>query len=155
MKVHLKCVTRENWEEAIALKVKKQQSNFVPPVAVSLAKVYIKPDGDNIVYLPFAIYDKERMVGFIMHAYDEDTTDMYWINGFIIDKSYQGKGYGRAALSEMVHWIANRFPNCKEIRLTVFKDNESACELYKRFGFLPTGDVYGDEDVWSYKLTMS
>ncbi|MDM5219687.1 GNAT family N-acetyltransferase [Peribacillus sp. RS7] len=148
MKVHLKCVTRENWEKALALKVKKQQSNFVPPVAVSLAKVYIKPDGDNIVYLPFAIYDKEIMVGFIMHAYDENTTNMYWINGFIIDESYQGKGYGRAALSEMVHWIANRFTICKEIRLTVFKDNENARELYKRFGFLPTGDVYGEEDVW-------
>ncbi|MBT2649820.1 GNAT family N-acetyltransferase [Bacillus sp. ISL-34] len=148
MKVLLKSVTRENWEEALALKVKKQQSNFVPPVAVSLAKVYIKPDGDNIVYLPFAIYDKEIMVGFIMHAYDENTTNMYWINGFIIDERYQGKGYGRAALSEMVHWIANRFTNCKEVRLTVFKDNENARELYKRFGFLPTGDVYGEEDVW-------
>ncbi|WP_260288766.1 GNAT family N-acetyltransferase [Peribacillus aracenensis] len=148
MKVHLKCVTRENWEEALALKVKKQQSNFVPPVAVSLAKIYIKPDGDNIVYLPFAIYDKEIMVGFIMHAYDESTTNMYWINGFIIDEGYQGKGYGRATLSEMVNWIANRFTICKEIRLTVFKDNENARELYKRFGFLPTGDVYGEEDVW-------
>ncbi|CAH0259780.1 Spermine/spermidine acetyltransferase [Peribacillus sp. Bi96] len=148
MKVQLKCVTRENWVEALALKVKKQQCKFAPPVAVSLAKVYIKPDGDNIVYLPFAIYDKEMMVGFIMHAYDENTTNMYWINGFIIDESYQGKGYGRAALSEMVHWITNRFSICKEIRLTVFKENEIARELYKRFGFLPTGDVYGEEDVW-------
>ncbi|MFD9625699.1 GNAT family N-acetyltransferase [Peribacillus muralis] len=148
MNVHLKGVTRENWEEALSLKVKEQHITFVPSVAVSLAKVYIKPDGDNIVYVPFAIYDKELMVGFIMHAYDAKTTNMYWINGFMIDASYQGKGYGRAALSEMVHWITNKFTNCKEIRLTVFKDNVNACELYKSFGFLPTGDVYGEEDVW-------
>ncbi|PJN88928.1 GNAT family N-acetyltransferase [Bacillus sp. mrc49] len=152
MKVRLKCVTRENWEEALALKVKERQRNFVPPVAVSLAKVYIKPDGDNIVYLPFAIYDGKMMIGFIMHAYDENTANMYWINGFMIDESHQGKGYGRAALSEMVHWIANRFTGCKEIRLTVFKENENARELYKRFGFLPTGDVYGEEDVWFLPL---
>jgi diamine N-acetyltransferase len=148
MKVQLNCVTRENWEEALALKAKKEQSNFVPQVAVSLAKVYIKPEGDNIVYLPFAIYDNEIMVGFIMHAYDEKTTNMYWINGFIIDERYQGIGYGRAALTEMVQWIAKRFTICKEIRLTVYRDNENARELYKSFGFLPTGDVYGEEDVW-------
>ncbi|MGE7878075.1 GNAT family N-acetyltransferase [Peribacillus muralis] len=152
MKIRLKCVTRENWEEALALKVKERQSNFVPPVAVSLAKVYIKPDGDNIVYLPFAIYDEEMMVGFIMHAYDENTANMYWINGFMIDESHQGRGYGRAALTEMVHWITNRFTGCKEIRLTVFKDNEKAQQLYKRFGFVPTGDVYGEEDVWFFPI---
>jgi diamine N-acetyltransferase len=83
MKVQLKSVTRENWEESLALKVQKQHCNFVPQVAVSLAKVYIKPDGDNIVYFPFAIFDNEKMVGLIMHAYDENTTNMYWINGFI------------------------------------------------------------------------
>jgi diamine N-acetyltransferase len=48
----------------------------------------------------------------------------------------------------MVHWIANRFTNCKEIRLTVYRDNENARKSYKSFGFLPTGNVYGEEDVW-------
>jgi diamine N-acetyltransferase len=148
MTISLKSVTRENWEEALSLKVNETQNGFVPSVAVSLAKVYIKPDGENVEYIPFAIYDNEKMVGFIMHAYVENTTNMYWINGFIIDEMYQGKGYGRAALAEMVRWIKNRFSNCKEIRLTVYKDNQVACTLYKSFGFLPTGDVYGEEDVW-------
>jgi diamine N-acetyltransferase len=148
MTIQLKSVTRENWEEALALKVNETQNKFVPSVAVSLAKVYIKPDGDNVEYIPFAIYDDEKMVGFIMHAYVENTTNMYWINGFIIDEKYQGKGYGRAALSEMAQWIINRFPQCKEIRLTVYRENEAACGLYKSFGFQPTGDVYGEEDVW-------
>jgi diamine N-acetyltransferase len=148
MTIQLKSVTRENWEEALALKVNETQNKFVPSVAVSLAKVYIKPDGDNVEYIPFSIYDDEKMVGFIMHAYVENTTNMYWINGFIIDEKYQGKGYGRAALSEMAQWIINRFPQCKEIRLTVYRENEAACALYKSFGFQPTGDVYGEEDVW-------
>ncbi len=79
MNVRLKCVTRENWEEALSLKVKEQQITFVPSVAVSLAKVYIKPDGDNIVYVPFAIYDK-RANGRLYHAclrckYDEYVLD--------------------------------------------------------------------------------
>jgi diamine N-acetyltransferase len=147
VKVQLKRVTRENWEEALKLKVKNEQSKFAPTVAVSLAKVYIKPDGDNVEYIPFAIYDNETMVGFIMHAYEEDTTTMYWINGFIINEGYQGRGYGRAALSEVVHWIVNRFTQCKEIRLTVYKDNPVARKLYTSFGFLPSGEVWGEEDV--------
>ncbi|MBK3493881.1 GNAT family N-acetyltransferase [Viridibacillus sp. YIM B01967] len=147
MKVQLKPVTRENWEEALKLSVENGQTNFVPSVAVSLAKVYIKPDGDQVEYIPFAIYDNERMVGFIMHAYEENTTNMYWINGFIIDDRCQRQGYGKAALIAMTEWIVNRFQICEEIRLTVYKDNKNARDLYTKFGFIPTGEVYGEEDV--------
>lgn len=105
MNVQLKVVTRENWEEALKLQVKENQLKFVPSVAVSLAKVYIKPDGDNVEYMPFVIYDGDHMVGFIMHAVVRETTDMYWINGFIIDQMQQGKGYGKAALQESIYLI--------------------------------------------------
>ncbi|RXC06162.1 GNAT family N-acetyltransferase, partial [Escherichia coli] len=43
MNIQLKVVTRENWEDALQLQVKENQRKFVPAVAVSLAKVYIKP----------------------------------------------------------------------------------------------------------------
>lgn len=148
MKVQLKLVTRENWQEAIRLKVKDVQNHFVPTVAVSLAKVYIKPDGDNVNYLPFAIYEEEQgMIGFVMHAYVENTDDMYWINGFIIDEKYQGKGYGRAALCKMVNWIINQYEQCKEIRLTVHKENDAARRLYKRVGFVEAGEFDEEEDL--------
>ncbi|MCP3740318.1 GNAT family N-acetyltransferase [Rossellomorea sp. BNER] len=153
MNIQLKVVTRQNWEDALSLEVGHYQNKFVPTVAVSLAKVYIKPDGENIEYIPFAIYDNEELVGFIMHAYEENTSSMYWINGFIIDKKYQGKGYGKAALSEIVKWITNKFTQCEEIRLTVYKENYTAINLYKSFGFVPTGEVYGEEDVW--RLTIN
>jgi diamine N-acetyltransferase len=152
MKVQLKLVTRENWEKALNLKVKDNQSEFVPGVAVSLAKVYIKPDGENVEYIPFAIYDQEQIVGFVMHAYEENTSNMYWINGFIIDEKHQGKGYGKAALTEIVKWIKIKFAQCKEIRLTVNKDNNNAKELYKSFGFVDTGDSYDGEDVFCLLL---
>ncbi len=89
----------------IKVTVKEDQRKFVPFVAVSLAKVYIKPDGDNVEYIPFAIYDGDLMVGFVMHAVVIETSDMYWINGFIIDQSQQGNGYGKAALQESIDII--------------------------------------------------
>ena len=148
MKVKLELVTRNNWEDALKLRIKDSQCKFTPEVAVSLAKVYIKPDGNNVEYIPFAIYVHETLVGFIMHAYEEDTTNMYWINGLLIDERYQGKGYGKAAMLEIIHWIKTKFPQCKEIRLTVYKDNEVARKLYKNLGFLPTGEVLGEMDVF-------
>ena len=147
MNIQLKVVTRENWEEALKLQVKENQLKFVPPVAVSLAKVYIKPDGDNVEYIPFAIYHGDLMVGFVMHAVVRETSDMYWINGFIIDQSRQGNGYGKA-LQESINIIKNTFKSCKEIRLTVHKDNLSAKKLYERYGFISLGQEYDGEQVY-------
>ncbi|QWU45355.1 MULTISPECIES: GNAT family N-acetyltransferase [Bacillus] len=148
MNVQLKVVTRENWEDALKLQVKEDQRKFVPTVAVSLAKVYIKPDGENVEYIPFAIYDGDTMVGFIMHAVVRETSDMYWINGFIIDQKQQGNGYGKAALQESIYLIKNKFKACKEIRLTVHKDNISAKKLYERYDFQPLGHDYDGEQVY-------
>ena len=148
MNVQLKIVTRENWEDALKLQVKKDQRKFVPSVAVSLAKVYIKPDGDNVEYIPFAIYDGELMVGFVMHAVIKETTDMYWINGFIIDQKQQGNGYGKAALQKSIDLIKNTYKACKEIRLTVHKDNISARKLYECYGFQSLGHDYDGEQVY-------
>ncbi|HDR7539255.1 TPA: GNAT family N-acetyltransferase [Bacillus toyonensis] len=148
MNVQLKVVTRENWEEALQLQVKEDQRKFVPAVAVSLAKVYIKPDGDNVEYIPFAIYDGDLMVGFVMHAVVIETSDMYWINGSIIDQSQQGNGYGKAALQESIYLIKNTFKACKEIRLTVHKDNICAKKLYENYGFQPLGHDYDGEEVY-------
>jgi diamine N-acetyltransferase len=148
MTIELRPVTRDNWEEAIQMKVKESQRDFVPSAAVSLAKVYIKPEGDAVEYIPFSIYDNDKMVGFIMHAYEPDTVNMYWINGFFIDHMYQGRGYGRAALAKMISWIKTKCPKCGEIRLTVHKDNHHARKLYKNFGFSPTGEIWGEEEVY-------
>ncbi|MFH5778980.1 GNAT family N-acetyltransferase [Heyndrickxia oleronia] len=155
MAVQLKAVTRDNWEEALALKVSDHQQVFVPSVAVSLAKVFIKPDGKNVEYLPFAIYDNETMVGFIMHAYEESTSNMYWINGFFIDHIHQNKGYGKQSMIEMIRWILQRFPQCQEIRLTVHKENEIARRLYKDLGFFPLGQSVGDEEIMKLEISKS
>ncbi|MBB6732360.1 GNAT family N-acetyltransferase [Cohnella zeiphila] len=152
MSIELRPVTRENWRDAISLKVQEDQQSYVPAVAVSLAKIYIKPDGDEVVYLPFAIYSEGTMVGFMMHAYVESTRDMYWINGFLIDATEQKKGYGGAALDLMMSWIINKFPQCKEIRLTVHQDNKSAKAFYQKRGFAETGTWFGEEEVLVHRI---
>jgi hypothetical protein len=41
------------------------------------------------------------------------------------------KGFGKAALVEMICWIESQFPQCEEIRLTVYKENRNASVLYE------------------------
>ncbi|WP_409305908.1 GNAT family N-acetyltransferase [Peribacillus sp. SCS-155] len=152
MGVELRPVTRENWQEAMEMRVNKEQKKFVPEVVVSLAKIYIKPDGDHVTYIPYAIYDNEQMVGFIMHAYESNTTNMYWINGFLIDVRYQGKGYGRKALMQMVNLITSTFPKCEEIRLTVHKENRVASKMYLSLGFISLEEDLGEESVLTLRV---
>jgi len=40
------------------------QELYGPSVPVSLAKIYIKPDGDGVEYIPFSIYYETQLVGF-------------------------------------------------------------------------------------------
>ncbi|WP_231503913.1 MULTISPECIES: GCN5 family acetyltransferase [unclassified Bacillus (in: firmicutes)] len=72
--VNLKKITSTNWREALNLSVNIEQQKFVsevtPPVAIALAKAYIKPD-DRMIE-PFVIYHNEKIVGFFKLHYEPD-----------------------------------------------------------------------------------
>lgn len=62
---------------------------------------------------PFAIYNDKRLVGFIQIGYGENADqdgvsvekDNYEIWRFMIDKRYQGRGYGREAVKLALDFI--------------------------------------------------
>ncbi|GIP26670.1 GCN5 family N-acetyltransferase [Paenibacillus sp. J23TS9] len=143
--------TRENWKDAINLQVQVHQNHYVPSVAVSLAKVHIRPDGDEYKYLPFCIYNTENsLVGFVMITVDDTTAWSYWVNGLLIDASYQGKGYGKATIESVIRYIKENYYNSRCLNLTVCADNEAARKLYEKLGFSETGEVYDDEIVYRF-----
>ena len=45
------------------------------------------------------------MVGFVMHAVVRETSDMYWINGFIIDQSRKVMVMEKQTLQESINII--------------------------------------------------
>lgn len=147
--IQLVPTTRENWKEALELNVREAQRHFVPTVAVSLAKVHIRPDGDEYTYLPFCLYNEEQsLVGFAMITVDPSTRTSYWMNGFLIDAAHQGNGYGKEAIQAVMGHIRSSYPLSECLNLTVCRDNAHAIRLYERMGFVPTGDVYDDEIVY-------
>ncbi len=149
-KITLKEVTKENWLEAIKLAVHPEQERFVPSVAISLAKAYIKPEGETVT--PYAIYAEGKMVGFFTYTYTPESADNYWIGGFLIDRALQGQGYGKTAMRDIMEQIPKLFPKCRKVGLTVHPDNHPAQKLYKGFGFKDTGRIYEGEIVYRLEL---
>jgi putative membrane protein len=61
----------------------------------------------------------------------------------IVDLRHQGRGYGKAAIREVLAYARAR-PGCRRVRLSHMPANEAVGRLYERLGFRHTGTV--DED---------
>ena len=133
--VVLKEITKENLDEVLALSVADDQKSFVSTNAESLAQAYVYSD----TAYPFAVYDDDTIVGFIMMGYYE-VKEYYTLWKFMIDKRYQNRGYGRRALELGIRYLRNRF-NVSEIYTGVIPGNTIAKNLYKSVGFKETGVI--------------
>lgn len=95
-----------------------------------------------------AIYADQTPVGFIMTHTGSDYEDGIDCPGvflwrLMIAAPYQGKGYGKRALEKLIlHLKAMGVP----LLYTSCGQGEGSPEgFYRRLGFRPTGDNYGDE----------
>ena len=129
----LKPITRENLEEVLSLKVKEDQEMYVIPNAESLSRAYVYSE----TAYPFAIYDDDTIVGFIMMGYYE-VKRYYTLWEFMIDHKYQNKGYGRQALKLGLNFVKEKFGPV-DIYTGVTPGNTVAKKLYESVGFESTG----------------
>ena len=147
-------ITRENWRATLSLAVHPEQQRFIadyaPIAAIALAKAYIRPDG--LVWLPYAIYAAEELVGLIELAYEPNSRDQYWVYHFFIDHVQQGKGYGKAAFQAFIRQIREQHQHCRQLNLTVHPENSRAQQLYTSLGFQPDGRELSGEPVYSLSI---
>lgn len=140
--VYLKLITDENREECIHLKPKTFQERFVASNADSLKKAEEEPSSR-----PYGIYTAGVMVGFALFDEEPYPDDGYfWICRFMIDERFQRKGYGSAALEEILQKMKNHTA-CTKIRISHVPGNTVVNQLYKHFGFVETGEVIHGEIV--------
>lgn len=140
--INLKPVTKENLDDVLALRVAEAQKGFVSSNAESLAQAYVYSG----TAWPFAVYDDETLVGFIMMGYYE-VKHYYTLWKFMIDQRYQNKGYGRKALELGLSFIKEKF-HPTEIYTGVVPGNSAAKGLYESVGFVDTGLVeFGMEEM--------
>ena len=129
----LREITRENIDEVLALNVDDNQKSYVSTNAESLAQAYVYSD----TAYPFAVYDDDIIVGFIMMGYYE-AKEYYTLWKLMIDKRYQNRGYGKEALKLGIRFLRERF-EVSEIYTGVVPENITAKNLYKSGGFKETG----------------
>ena len=109
-RVTLRAITSGDRQAVEDLRVLPEQENFVDGVRRSLAEAAAKPDAR-----PWCrgIYAGEVPVGFVMLADgvppgNDDIPWRYYLWRFLIDARFQGRGYGRAALDEVVAYLRGK-----------------------------------------------
>jgi diamine N-acetyltransferase len=130
----------------LELQVAPAQQGFVASNQDSIDEA---DDGDHCV--PLAIYAGNEPVGFAMHALDPDDGN-HWIYRLMIDQRFQRRGYGRAALLELLR-LMSVLPGCSHVTLSVVPDNETAMAFYRAAGFQATGEIIGGEIVFRHDLS--
>jgi len=97
-------------------------------------------------HLRAVCYD-EWVVGMLAYCHETDPEDfeLFWIFRLMIDKSFQGRGFGFAAMQlamdEMKELGATR------IRTMHRPGNAVAASLYAKLGFQLTGEALDDGDL--------
>lgn len=135
-----KQITRENFDECLFLDVTEAQEDFVASTMYSLAEAKIFTENQ-----PFAIYDEEQMVGFIMYSLDPDD-NQYWVTRLLIDQKFQKNGYGTLAMQEMLKLIKTNF-NPNSVFTSIEPENKVAEKLYLELGFVHTGRIIDDDEL--------
>lgn len=67
----------------------------------------------------------------------------------MVDQAYQGQGYGRAVIVEVLRRFGLR-PDCREVHISEVPENVVAARLYESLGFARTGQVVDGEDLMKY-----
>lgn len=159
--IRLEEINGKNFRDLLELRVSDAQESFVAPNDVSIIEAYIAITHHGQAF-PFGIYDDETPVGFCMIGFGadddwEDAPDIargsYNLWRFMIDERYQGKGYGRAAMKQIMDYIASEPCGPAEYCwLSYEPENMAAKSLYASFGFRETGEWDGDEAIAVLKL---
>lgn len=135
--IRLSEITEENWLEAAALSVKEQQKAYLAPAIGILARGYVYRNCSGRVY---AIENDGVAVGLALVREFTDEPLGYDLQQFMIDRRYQGKGYGAEALSLILDALRKE-GHYDHVEVCVKKENTAALRLFERHGFVDSGYV--------------
>tara|TARA_B110000003_G_scaffold225590_1_gene226414 strand:- start:590 stop:1048 length:459 start_codon:yes stop_codon:yes gene_type:complete len=127
--IYLRDVTKANLISIINLDVNEQQRGQVASNAVSIAQGHYSKSAWFK-----GIFNDDIAIGFIM--LDLNTKkNICFLWRFMIDKKYQGKGYGKIALTQVIDYVKS-FKELNKVRTSYVPKDNSAEGFYKNFGFI-------------------
>ena len=143
--VTLEEVTEDTLTTVLKLNVSEEQKKFVAPNSVSIAQAHFS----KTAWFRAICYDKIP-VGFIMIDDNAEKAE-YFLWRFMIDQRYQGNKIGRRAIELLVEHVKTR-PNATELLTSCVPGEGSPDKFYENLGFVATGEVEDDENVYELKL---
>ena len=157
----LKKINRKNVGEILKLEVFDNQKSFVAPNNISIIEAYLAITENNDVFT-FGIYKDDIPIGFLIIGFDVNSNDEgasriakgnYNIWRLMIDKNFQGKGFGKKAINLALEFVKT-FPcgTAKYCWLPYESDNDIARQLYQSVGFVETDEKDREEIVAILKL---
>jgi diamine N-acetyltransferase len=131
-KVCLVPVTKANRALVTSLELAPGQMDYVASNLESLDEA----DNDDDAR-PLAVMAEDCLVGFVMYEAPlvDDEARIY---RFMIDRRYQARGYGKAALREALDQIRG-LGHVRHVSICYALENEGARHLYRAAGFVEHG----------------
>ncbi|MEC0304153.1 GNAT family N-acetyltransferase [Terribacillus saccharophilus] len=145
MEITLRAIDADNWHACVKLTVSEEQKQNVADNGISLAQAAYEKQ-----WYPHGVYADDMLVGFLMFGTDPETKRVELCR-YMIDKQYQGKGYGKAALAKLYDLIKIRYGPIT-FYTSIVPENHAAKKLYEDAGFSMTGEVMWEELVMVKQL---
>jgi diamine N-acetyltransferase len=144
MTIHLRAVTRDTVSAVCKLDAGDGHTQ-VAPNSVSIAQAHFQGEAWFR-----AVYDDDRLVGFLM-LYDPTLVEKpeepdFFLWRLMIDKSDQGRGHGRAAVEALIDHVRSR-PGARRLLVSHVKGADRLGRFYQSLGFRYTGAEDGGELV--------
>ena len=128
---------RYNWELCLDITLLPQQEVQIPSVLYSLAQAKFEQ------LTAMGVLANDKMIGFLMYG---EFGGICWINRIMIDAGYQGKGYGSAAIRQLIAKLQSNI-HCREIRTSYARSNYPAGHFFESLGFVQIPSVLADGEV--------
>ncbi len=139
--IELKEINEENWTAVRDLSVAPEQQAYLDSPLGILARGYVYRSQRARV---LAVTAEGTVVGVALVKDLDEEPACYDLQQFMIDRRYQGRGYGTRALGLLLARLERerKYP-CVEV--CVKKEDAAALRVYEKAGFVDTG--YVDEDA--------
>lgn len=154
-------ITKDNWIEVIFLTTNQKvtiQGNRDPYDAgnmPTLCENFVASNALSIVqsvyengWITKAIEHEGKLIGFTMYGYCEEN-DFYELCRIMIDRKYQGNGYGTQAIKLVLEEM-KAIEDCMEVYLSTDPENVVGKYVYAKIGFVSENRMIGDEELYKY-----
>lgn len=143
--ISLREIDRSTARQIFDLQVAPGQERFVASNAVTIAQAYFEPPG--LIWIR-AVYAGDTPVG-LLALWDERAK--YHLLRLMIDQRFQGLGYGRQAMRQLIDHVRT-LPDAPRLTLFCEPGEGSPQAFYERLGFLDTGEMDDSAKVMALAL---